>query len=451
MEQIKIPLKIDISKDNTIPFKVTAFDNLFRALEITIVNDSEELNDYTGIRRIIAAFKKRDGKNVIQEIVIPENGQPILVPFQAQTLSSPGVIYGQISLFGENGEKIGTGKFVGSVGEDLMENAIASSNDWSNFQKAIYISDNADKWILAENKRCSSEEKRITAETSRVNAESLRVEAENLRELQEQNRQQVFNKSEINRTNTFVNSEKLRTSTFEKSENNRTLLFQNSETSRENLFNENESIRKAAETARDTKFKSMVASDTGVKTQVSETAKKLNSLELQLEEKTLQINNLNTNKVEKVVGKGLSTNDYNNTEKAEVAKVKDKLNTDDLLNKVYPVGSIYISTANTNPNTFIGGTWVKFAEGQTLIGTSSTDSDFFAGKTGGEKVHTLTEQEIPIVTPSGQFLSQSSGSKWAALSSGSNYGWDSVGSIGGGQPHNNLPPYIVVYMWTRTA
>lgn len=51
---------------------------------------------------------------------------------------------------------------------------------------------------------------------------------------------------------------------------------------------------------------------------------RLTSLELQLEEKTTQINNLNNNKVDKVLGKGLSTNDYNNLEKDEVAKVKNK-------------------------------------------------------------------------------------------------------------------------------
>ena len=158
------------------------------------------------------------------------------------------------------------------------------------------------------------------------------------------------------------------------------------------------------------------------------------------------------NKVDKIEGKTLSSNDYTSEEKIEVAKIKNKLNTNDLLNKVYPIGSIYISTTSVNPSNFIGGTWQKFAEGRTLVGVSSTDTDFKAGKTGGEKAHTLTIEEIP---------SHSHTSNVSAWGGGSSYSFNAntiqtgnleyTGLTGGGRPHNNLQPYIAVYMWTRTA
>ncbi len=56
------------------------------------------------------------------------------------------------------------------------------------------------------------------------------------------------------------------------------------------------------------------------------------------------------------------------------------------LNKIYPVGSIYISTASTNPSTFLGGTWEAYGKGQTLVGIDSSQTEFnTSGKTGGVK------------------------------------------------------------------
>lgn len=68
----------------------------------------------------------------------------------------------------------------------------------------------------------------------------------------------------------------------------------------------------------------------------------------------------------------------------------------DLIELIYPVGSIYISVKNTSPATFLGGTWESFGSGRTLIGVDANDSDFStAEKTGGEKAHTLSSNEIP--------------------------------------------------------
>lgn len=122
----------------------------------------------------------------------------------------------------------------------------------------------------------------------------------------------------------------------------------------------------------------------------------------------------------------------------------------------YPVGVIYKSTVNTDPSSFIGGTWERFGNGRVLVGVDEADSDFSTpNKTGGEKTHTLTIAEMP---------SHSHGQVVTANNTGSaiRRDHDSDGSAGifsqgvqteatgGGQGHNNLQPYITVYMWRRT-
>jgi hypothetical protein len=123
----------------------------------------------------------------------------------------------------------------------------------------------------------------------------------------------------------------------------------------------------------------------------------------------------------------------------------------------YPIESIYQSTVNANPSTFIGGTWERFGNGRVLVGVDEADSDFnTSNKTGGAKKHTLTVAEMP---------SHSHGQVVTANNTGSaiRRDYDSDGSAGiysqgvqteatgGGQAHNNLQPYITVYMWRRTA
>ena len=139
--------------------------------------------------------------------------------------------------------------------------------------------------------------------------------------------------------------------------------------------------------------------------------------------------------------------------------------TNQLLEKVYPVGSIYISTNNVSPQVFLGGTWEPFAYGKTLVGVDSSetnpDADFSTSlKTGGEKSHQLMLSEMPS--------HRHEGLRWGniepiTLNSGStngynlNYGGGNGGLInsitttltGGSQAHNNMPPYITVYMWRR--
>ena len=82
------------------------------------------------------------------------------------------------------------------------------------------------------------------------------------------------------------------------------------------------------------------------------------------------------------------------------------------LNKIYPVGSIYISTASTNPSSFLGGTWEAYGKGQTLVGIDSNQTEFnTVGKTGGSKTVTLKEVNLPSHSHS---IPQLSGSTSAA-------------------------------------
>lgn len=121
----------------------------------------------------------------------------------------------------------------------------------------------------------------------------------------------------------------------------------------------------------------------------------------------------------------------------------------------HPVGSIYITfNKEDDPNkNFIGTTWIRTAKGQTLIGVNEDDIDFnTANKTGGEKTHTLTELELAVHSHISNVSSRNSGSvdTWNTntISTGVE---QKTGQAGGGQPHNNLQPYITVYFWTRTA
>lgn len=146
----------------------------------------------------------------------------------------------------------------------------------------------------------------------------------------------------------------------------------------------------------------------------------------------------------------------NNTE------VKPSFDKTEILNMVYPVGSVYMSTSSANPSTFIGGTWQRYAQGRTIVGVSENETEFnYAGKTGGEKTHQLTKAEMPrhdhnVSNDNNALLLAASSTKayaTAGAGSGSNsWPWQKgVQAEGGNQPHNNLQPYITTYIWLRTA
>ena len=117
---------------------------------------------------------------------------------------------------------------------------------------------------------------------------------------------------------------------------------------------------------------------------------------------------------------------------------------------IYPVGAIYLSTYSTRPQTLFGGTWERIQDRFIFcVGRSMP-----AGTTGGEASHTLTENEIPphthYVYGSG-FDTRVPGFT-ASVGDSSDSGRPLAASrTGGGQPHNNMPPYLAVYGWERTA
>lgn len=149
---------------------------------------------------------------------------------------------------------------------------------------------------------------------------------------------------------------------------------------------------------------------------------------------------------------------------------------------IYPVGAIYMSASSTSPASLFGGTWEQIQNRFLLAAGSS----YTAGKTGGAKTVTLTESQIPSHTHSVNLNTGNSGvhthvvwkyasgnGNWAANPDGRNATTTidsgmvmgiadsagehnhaisgNTGSIGGGKAHNNMPPYLAVYVWKRTA
>ena len=124
------------------------------------------------------------------------------------------------------------------------------------------------------------------------------------------------------------------------------------------------------------------------------------------------------------------------------------------------VGDVHISFDSVNPSARFGGTWIRFGQGKVLVGVDEADNDFSnAEKTGGKKTHTLTVEEIPSHThqigryhPSGTGFDATQRKLTAAPNNGSGVpGAAETAPNGGGVAHNNMQPFITVFMWRRTA
>jgi len=132
-------------------------------------------------------------------------------------------------------------------------------------------------------------------------------------------------------------------------------------------------------------------------------------------------------------------------------------NTATTLQAVYPVGSIYINAAvATNPATLLGfGTWAAFGAGRVMVGLDATDSDFdTAQETGGAKTVTLTTSQIPSHTHTATLMGNGEDENQDLPAAGDNTNPSrtmTTNATGGGGAHDNVQPYIVVYMWRRTA
>lgn len=123
---------------------------------------------------------------------------------------------------------------------------------------------------------------------------------------------------------------------------------------------------------------------------------------------------------------------------------------------LYPVGSIYMSVNSTNPSNYFGGTWERI-KGKFLL--AADDNIYKLGDTGGEAEHTLTISEMPShyhnFAQGGRVLYWDSGlSSYGGLTNGTTvqYTWSAnTKNVGGDNPHNNMPPYLAVYVWKRVA
>ncbi len=125
------------------------------------------------------------------------------------------------------------------------------------------------------------------------------------------------------------------------------------------------------------------------------------------------------------------------------------------VNLIYPIGSIYISINSKNPGDIFGGTWERI-KGKMLVGVDEDDSDFnISSKTGGEKEVTLTVEQMPKHRHDITQVAWNPDDNTDLL----HYENQTQGSTsmfktdyaGGGQAHNNMPPYYSVYIFVRTA
>lgn len=126
-----------------------------------------------------------------------------------------------------------------------------------------------------------------------------------------------------------------------------------------------------------------------------------------------------------------------------------------LIDLIYPVGSIYISFNETNPGTFLGGTWQEFDGERFLL---CCDTQHQSRQTGGEAEHKLLVEEMPqhthaipypndggpVTAPIAQCAAASTNKTWQAAMC-------TTLADGRSQPHNNMPPYITCYAWERIS
>lgn len=131
-----------------------------------------------------------------------------------------------------------------------------------------------------------------------------------------------------------------------------------------------------------------------------------------------------------------------------------------IIDLIYPIGSIYMSVNNVNPSTLFGGTWEQLKD-KFLLGAGDTYNN---GETGGEATHTLTENEMPLHSHqehewniivsadgnTGSYTPNYSGNNWTIARDDRDWNtYRFTGSKGGGASHNNMPPYLVIFIWKR--
>lgn len=142
--------------------------------------------------------------------------------------------------------------------------------------------------------------------------------------------------------------------------------------------------------------------------------------------------------------------------------IKEAFNSlvDELNNNMFPIGFRMFVNNDKDYSNHLGFTWKKVAKGRVLVGKDENDTDFNAiGKTGGEKKHIITKEEMPPHIHDMTISGTTIGKAQSNMATGGDFWNMSVGTIGnhdfnisstgGGQAHNNLQPYEVVNIWER--
>lgn len=138
-----------------------------------------------------------------------------------------------------------------------------------------------------------------------------------------------------------------------------------------------------------------------------------------------------------------------------------------ILKAVYPVGSIYMSVDSNNPTQLFGGVWERIQD-TFLLACGTTYAN---GTTGGESEHKLTTEEMPNHNHTQNAHSHT---LWTSFIGGGDLNWASspnggngsgnfwhsgytdsqapyINNTGGSKTHNNMPPYLAVYVWKRVS
>lgn len=164
--------------------------------------------------------------------------------------------------------------------------------------------------------------------------------------------------------------------------------------------------------------------------------------------------------------------------RSDVDELEERVNSlkSDLVDKLYPVGSIYMSVIDKDPGTFIGGRWKRIKDCFLL----AAGNKYPAGSEGGEATHTLSAAEMPSHAHTVHIWDPQGTTGGAQGASAATYGatlitvpngattsltWNTSTPMaamngmgdpagvtefsGGNQPHNNMPPYVTVYVWLR--
>lgn len=129
--------------------------------------------------------------------------------------------------------------------------------------------------------------------------------------------------------------------------------------------------------------------------------------------------------------------------------------TSELLSTIYPIGSVIIREDSGDYSNWLGFNWDRAARGRFILGYDEKDSDTVNNRTenvGGEKTHTLTVSEMPAHNHVEQYVGVSwlqpgSSGDWCISSALEPFRY--TGNTGGGQAHNNMPPYVTLAYWKR--